>query len=151
MAEEKKPKSGLKIFFIILLTFFATIFVLALILFSWLWIKNPLNVRAIILYKIGLKEIEAPAIVVPPQDATSPASAQPSTPTTNQGVPVSDLPISETQRDALESAGIDPNAIQITPEMEACFIEKLGDERVQEIINGATPGPLEIFKASSCL
>jgi len=40
---------------------------------------------------------------------------------------------------------------EITPAMQDCFIEKLGQERALEIVNGATPGPLDFIKAGNCL
>lgn len=61
--------------------------------------------------------------------------------------------LNEEQEKALESYGVDVEALpqEVTPEMSACFIEKLGEERAMEIVDGATPGPLEIFKAKECL
>jgi hypothetical protein len=51
----------------------------------------------------------------------------------------------------VENFGIDPNSIIITPQMEDCFMEKLGSERVNEIIGGATPSAMDLLKANSCL
>ena len=57
------------------------------------------------------------------------------------------------QEKTLESFGVDVEALptEITPAMQDCFTEKLGQERILEIINGATPGALDFIKAGGCL
>ena len=57
------------------------------------------------------------------------------------------------QQEALQGIGIDPQVIpeEITPQMQACFIEKLGEERVTEIIAGAQPTLFEIVQAIPCI
>ena len=61
--------------------------------------------------------------------------------------------LNEEQEKMLESFGVDVGVlpIQITPEMQACFIKKLGEERSMEIVKGATPTALEFFKTKDCL
>jgi len=61
--------------------------------------------------------------------------------------------LSAQQEVQLESIGVDPASIpsEISPEMEDCFIEKIGEKRVTEIQAGAQPTPLELIKASPCL
>jgi len=61
--------------------------------------------------------------------------------------------LTESQEKILETFGVDVSTLpnELTPEMEECFIEKLGEQRVNEIIGGATPNPLDFFKAKSCL
>ncbi|MCK9439210.1 MAG: hypothetical protein WCY43_00775 [Patescibacteria group bacterium] len=53
----------------------------------------------------------------------------------------------------LESVGVDTSKLpsEITPEMQKCFIEKLGQERASEIIGGSSPTAGEIISANSCL
>lgn len=60
--------------------------------------------------------------------------------------------LSSEQETALEKIGIDPAALpsSITPEMEACFVDKLGSARVAEIKAGASPTPLEAVTTASC-
>ncbi len=57
------------------------------------------------------------------------------------------------QEKTLESYGVDVDKLpkSISPAMEACFIEKLGSVRAQEIVKGSAPSAMEIFKAKSCL
>jgi len=60
---------------------------------------------------------------------------------------------SDKQEKMLEDLGVNVGTlpVNIPPEMEACAIEKLGKNRVEEIIGGDTPSFLEIFKAKDCL
>ena len=119
---------------------------LAMILAGYVLYKNPFNVRGLLLYKLGLKEIE---IQVSP--STVPGTTQPTTAPAG-GTADTALPINDAQKDALDNLGIDAEALPpITPEMEACFREKLGDQRVGEIMAGDTPGVMDMFKAGSCL
>lgn len=46
-----------------------------------------------------------------------------------------------------DSSNIPP---QITQEVEDCFLEKLGAERIKEIAESGAPSPLDILKAGSC-
>ncbi len=61
--------------------------------------------------------------------------------------------LNDQQEKALEDIGVDVSKLptEISEEMQSCFLEKLGAERAEELINGATPGPLDIFKAKDCL
>ena len=61
--------------------------------------------------------------------------------------------LNESQEKLLETIGVDVENLptEITPEMEACFTETLGAERVKEIMEGATPNPFDLFKAKGCL
>ena len=57
------------------------------------------------------------------------------------------------QEATLEKIGIDPAKLPttITSAMEACFIEKLGTDRVKAIKDGESPNPIDFLKAKSCL
>ncbi|MDO8509736.1 MAG: hypothetical protein Q7S24_01180 [bacterium] len=57
------------------------------------------------------------------------------------------------QEQTLEKIGIDPATLptKITPTMEACFYDKLGEKRTNEIKNGATPTASDYFVARTCL
>jgi len=61
--------------------------------------------------------------------------------------------LSPSQEKALSTFGIDPASVpsSITPEQEACFTEKLGEERVAEIKAGDTPTVTEFFEARDCI
>ncbi len=60
--------------------------------------------------------------------------------------------LSPAQEKTLESYGINPASLPstITPEMETCFVSKLGSTRVAEIKNGSAPTASDYFAAKSC-
>lgn len=61
--------------------------------------------------------------------------------------------LTPSQEATLEKIGVDPAKLptSITPAMEACFVEKLGADRVNEIKAGGSPSAIDLFKAKSCL
>lgn len=61
--------------------------------------------------------------------------------------------LNESQEQALKAFGINPVDVpsEITPELEACFVEKLGEERVAEIKGGIAPTAIDYFKAKDCI
>jgi flagellar basal body-associated protein FliL len=61
--EEEKTKTIGKRILTIIITVIITLIVIVCIIFAWVLIKNPLNVRGIILYKIGW--ISEPVKLIP--------------------------------------------------------------------------------------
>lgn len=61
--------------------------------------------------------------------------------------------MSQNQEIMLENAGIDVSSLPTTlsPEMKACGINALGEDRINEIINGAALGPMDLLRVKSCL
>jgi hypothetical protein len=61
--------------------------------------------------------------------------------------------LNDEQEKTLESYGVDVSQLpsEISPAMQECFVEKLGESRAQELADGATPGPIDILKAKDCL
>ena len=57
------------------------------------------------------------------------------------------------QEKILEDFGVDVAKLptEITPSMQTCFIDILGEERATELANGATPSAFEVIKTSKCL
>lgn len=57
------------------------------------------------------------------------------------------------QRQVLKTLGIDESALPatLTPELEACFVTKIGADRVNAIKTGDTPSLVEGMKAMACL
>ncbi len=144
MKEETKIQS--KTILTVLITIVITILVLFLFASAWLLIENPFNIRGIIFYKLGWSS-ELVQIV-----PTEKIEAEQSKESINSiPEPTSPLPMTNAQKEAVESFGIDPNSLVITPAMEDCFVEKIGQERVDSIKQGATPSALELLKSSSCL
>lgn len=66
--------------------------------------------------------------------------------------PVSSL-LTKEQEETLEKFGIDTDTIpsEITPEQEACAIEEIGIDRVEDIKNGDAPSLLEMVAAMKCI
>ncbi|MFN3188422.1 MAG: hypothetical protein ACK42D_02670 [Candidatus Paceibacteria bacterium] len=62
-------------------------------------------------------------------------------------------PLTHEQQVALESQGINAGALPVTlnPEQQQCMTEKIGQERVEAIMTGATPTPMEVISGASCL
>lgn len=69
--------------------------------------------------------------------------------TDTMGAPV----VTEGQKNALEAVGIPVSALpqSLTPAQRACIEQKITSERVEAITAGATPTPLEVIVAASCL
>lgn len=68
-----------------------------------------------------------------------------------EGIPLRDLPIGEGQQAVLDTVGVDVETFVITPEMQVCAAEKLGELRMAEIIAGAAPTLYETTKLLTCL
>ena len=59
--------------------------------------------------------------------------------------------LNETQQKALETLGLGDGDIVITPAMSTCATNALGADRVDAIVAGAAPGPLEVLQILGCL
>ncbi len=69
----------------------------------------------------------------------------------DKGIPLSTLKLSETQKSTLQKVGIDTQSFVITKDMVACSAEKLGAERTQALMAGASPSLIEITTLTPCL
>ena len=124
----------LNIFFV----FLGIIFLILIIGFAYIWIADPFNLKPLI------------------PSGVSPLSVI-KTVTGNSEVEIDNVDknplLTEEQEAQLESLGIDPAELptEITPEMEDCFTQKLGEERTKEIVDGDSPTAIDFFKASSCV
>ena len=114
------------------------IFLILIIGISYIWIADPFNLKTMI------------------PSGVSPVSVI-KTITGNSEVKIDNIDknplLTEEQEAQLESLGIEPADLptEITPEMERCFTEKLGEERANQIIQGSSPNAVDFLKASSCL
>lgn len=120
----------------ILTYFFVTLGVIFFVLIcgvAYVWFADPFNIRPLI------------------DTITADAPAETGNNTSEDSVDKNPA-LSPTQEQALESIGIDPASLpsEITPEMESCFVEKLGSARVAEIKEGDSPTPIEVVKTKSC-
>lgn len=69
----------------------------------------------------------------------------------DKGIPLSTLKLNETQKATLQKVGIDTQSFVITKDMVACSAEKLGPERTQALMAGASPSLIEITTLTPCL
>jgi len=113
----------------------------------YIWKYNPMNMKAYLI--AGFFNSMSSEEVL--EEETETTSAEENTQTT--GSSSANALISSEQADLLQKAGIDVSSLPstISPELEACFKEKLGEERVEEIKGGDIPGPFELLKAKGCL
>jgi hypothetical protein len=125
----------------IIIGFFATlgvIFFILIVLGVYLFITDPYNIKPLFFSAQTSSENENQTVATSTQSTIS-ADKNPL--------------LSDTQEKALEKVGVNPETLptQITPEQEACFIEIIGVERVNQIKAGGLPTASEFFKARSCL
>jgi len=121
-------KNILKIIFIA----FGIIFVILIIAITLFIVFDPFNLKPLLSNLLTNPQVNLPA-------ATGGSDKHPL--------------LNEEQEKLLETIGVDVENLptKVTPEMEKCFIETLGAERVKEIMEGASPGPIDFFKAKGCL
>lgn len=108
---------------------------------------NPLNLRdrifaSVINYSLQMEKVEKNGEIMLEDEAEEPQKKKVVAPL-----------LSDSQIEKLESFGIDTSLLpkEITEEMAECFSEKLGEERVEQIISGSEPSSIEIFKTKDCL
>ena len=144
--------SKLKIFLI------SAIFLLVLAIvasgYVWLRVQKALSSSAIEVIQdvahdrtIGTKDDSSQKLetFVPSED-TPIANSLP-----EEGMKIDSKIITNEQKAMAEKVGIDVDSISITPEMVGCAEKKLGEGRLQEIINGTSPSVLESMSLLGCL
>ncbi len=72
-------------------------------------------------------------------------------PTTGKTYALKDFALSDTERDLLAAAGINPETFIITETMVSCAIGKVGQARFDEIVGGSAPSFLEMTRVIPCL
>lgn len=124
--------------------FLGVIFFIIILLGLYLWITDPYEIKPVL--RGDLSEIEDS---IERNESLENNNSDINNATTTDPNPLLD----EGQEAMLRSFGIDPANLpsEITPQMEACFVEKLGRERVDEIVNGGSPSAAELMTARSCL
>lgn len=129
-------KKILNIFFVVL----GVIFFIIILVATYLFIADPLNLKP---------------IIFPEDNPVTPVENSINENNDKQTEDAVDKKpaLSDGQEKMLETVGIDPASVpsQITEDQEACFVEILGEARVQEIKDGDTPTVAEFFKARACL
>jgi predicted metalloprotease len=117
-----------------ILMFLGGLFIIEVIIVAWFLIADPLN-----LFDGGTTGLTDSEQLMSESDSTSTKDKNPL--------------LTPEQEAFAESIGIDPETLpsEITPEMEECLRAAVGDERADQISNGAAPTTLEIIKARDCL
>jgi len=61
--------------------------------------------------------------------------------------------LNDSQEKTLYDLGVDTSKLptEVSPTMQQCFVNSLGEARAQELVNGASPTPTDIFKAKNCI
>lgn len=120
------------------------IFLLLLMFLIYLFVADPYHIKPVIFGNVPTsnqnKETTDGSIKTSNEnDATTSASGG--------------FQLSEEQRQAIISIGIDPSSVpsSISVDQEVCFVGILGESRVAEIKAGAVPSTLEFLKAKSCI
>jgi hypothetical protein len=67
------------------------------------------------------------------------------------GIPLRDLPLSDTQKSLIEGIGIDVATYEISPATITCAENALGAERFSEIVEGSSPSGFEMLRLTPCL
>lgn len=125
------------------LTFFfvtlGVIFFLLILVAAYFYITDPWNLKPLLFGS------ESTATTVADEEGGTTAVREPA----RDANPM----LNEQQEAALETVGINPADLpsEITPAQEACFVERLGAERVEEIKAGDSPTAMEIISARSCV
>lgn len=69
----------------------------------------------------------------------------------SEGIPLRNLPLGDGQKSVLDTVGVEVETFVITPAMQTCALEKLGEARMSEIIAGEAPSLLETTRLLPCL
>lgn len=86
--------------------------------------------------------VSSDATVVPASDVG---------PLLSEPIPLSRLPLTDTQKQLVSGLGIDYDTFMITPEMATCAEGRLGRDRVKELIAGSAPTFSEVTVLARCL
>jgi len=134
----------MKKFFTVLFVVFGVLFLLQLIVLSYLFVVDPYN----------LKPILFPSATTSIVDTTSDVSSNNlnTEESTEESVTEGKTNVTAAQAEALTSVGLDTAAVQsFTPEQITCFESLLGPARVADIKAGAVPTMSEFYTVRECL
>lgn len=133
----------------IIRAFFVTlglVFFLLLLGVAYIWFSNIWQVQT--LAKLWLNA-SAPVVQPSGEQATTTA---PATAPTNEDSTSTSARTSQAQTEAMTEAGVDESYFTSLSDAEIqCFRDRLGDARVDEIIDGAMPTTAEIISGLSCV
>lgn len=133
-------KNFLNNFFVVL----GVIFLVVILLAAYFFVTDPYNLKPLI---FGSSQTTTSTEGNNKKASDDSTTAKP----TAEGVV--GFQLTEAQKQALVSLGIDPASVPatISAEQEACFVAALGESTVNEIKAGAVPNVIEFAKAKSCI
>ena len=85
------------------------------------------------------------------QPMSEASTQQPAPPTEPDGLPVSELPLSDSQRQFVERLGFDVDTMVLRQAVIDCARATLGESRYQQILAGDTPNTIETARLLPCL
>ena len=141
--------------FKIIRTFFVAlgvIFFILLVIVIYFFIKDPYNLRPILMPVI--RPVISEMIFSNSSSSDDLKTISNNTPEYTTSLKVNgSSSLTSDQANALKAIGVDPNSLPttITPEQEECFVKIFGQTRVNEIKAGGTPTATEFIKGTSCL
>lgn len=138
-------KGFLKTLLIVITTILLTLVVLVVSIVGYIWFKNPYGIKDIL-----FPTSQGPTATTTSSDNITATQLLESATKPNGNVKIQ---ISDEQKEALNKIGIEPQNLptEISKTMMDCFVEKLGQERAGQILAGATPNAIDLFKARSCV
>jgi len=141
----------MKQFLVHVLAFLGAIFLLVIIALIYFFITDPYNIKPLLFGSGATPSFQTTNDTSDTSSGEQPDGTAPSE--TTDASATGGFALSEAQKQALVSVGIDPSAVpdSISAEQEACFVSTLGESRVAEIKTGAVPNALEFLKAKGCI
>lgn len=130
------------------------LFIIALIAaVALFWYVSTSSYAGDNLQKLEEQIIDAKESVQSVGDAVSTATTATETPYAipSGGVPLSSLPLTDQQKNALKGVGIDVSTFVLTEAMLACGAEKIGGDRIEAIRGGGAPTFMETTQLLPCL
>lgn len=96
--------------------------------------------------KAGTTAIEVSETIIPVDSSSSTLR----TPAMIEPVTIETTKLPESQQEVLKSFGYGSETITITSDMVSCAEDSIGKKRLEEILNGGAPTPLESIKLIPC-
>jgi hypothetical protein len=134
----------MKKFFTVFFVTLGIIFFIIILFVTYLFIFDPFNIKPLL---FGSNSAPYTTTIKTTTTNTNSDNNATTTPEDNS------FTLSEVQKAALKSFGVDPASVPstLTVEQSTCFRAKLGDQRYAEVKAGAVPNALEFFNAKGCI
>ena len=151
----------MKRFIVNTLAVFGVLFICLILAIVYLFIADPFNLKpmfsGVTIPAMSKPQVNNTETAATENDAQVPANESvESVEVVDTGAAPTDrvvFTLSAGQRQALINLGVSPDSIptSLSFEQEQCFVNVLGQARVEEIKAGAIPGPIEFIRAQACI